>query len=132
MSKEYFTKKEWVAYTRENCLKDDVKTDNNSNPSEALECLEKIGNLWLFGDNCVKVFYEEEFNTIKQALTTKSDKELAFDIIVKKSVDVLELRIFIEYHKDSVALNLYNQKIGNDWQLTQEEFELLKKVVAYV
>ena len=57
----------------------------------------------------------------------KSNAERCWEIVVKKNVDILELRICIEHHNDKVALKLYNSKIRKDWQLNEEEFDKLKR-----
>ena len=47
-------------------------------------------------------------------------------IIFEKNIDILELRVLIKHHNDRMALKLYNRKYKKEWQLTKEEFELLK------
>lgn len=141
---------------------------DNSNPSEALECLERIyANI---DTNADYYFVEasEDYNTIKQALlkqveiddekliealnlirkshwtalqllgveppdkdvikaieyveqalTTKSKKELAFDLIKEKDVNIASLKVY--------DLEEYNMIYENN--LTQEEFNLLKEMV---
>ena len=66
------------------------KAIDNANPSEALECLEYL--------YCVPIGYisidrDKDYNTIKQALTTKSKKEQAFDVIKEKNVDIVLLKM---------------------------------------
>lgn len=106
---------------------------DNSNPSEALECLEylyedaKIESGWV-KERCITYAEEHKhndrikpyYNTIKQALTTKSKKELAFDLIVKKNVNIASLKVY--------DLEEYNMIYEN--KLTKEEFDLLKEVVC--
>ena len=88
--------------------------------SKELEALDKTkDNLTPNGE----IFeYTKEFKTIKQALTQKSKKELAFDVIVNKSVDLNWLR-------KCKTLEDYNRGIMmKKNELTQDEFELLKEV----
>ena len=108
---------------------------DNANPSEALKVLNCFLNEMTY---CLEhpkeyakgyekeIFYKYKYTfetTIKQALTTKSKKELAFEIIKEKKVDVLlltrcETVYEYNYHKWS--------EVG---ELTQEEFDLLKEMV---
>lgn len=95
-----------------------LQSIDNSNPSEALECLKN------FVENNEKGTYnirdKKDLDTIKQALQTKSKKELAFDIIKEKNVDITLLK-----HCEKVDEYNNNYNIN----LTQEEFELLKEVL---
>lgn len=69
--------------------------------------------------------------TVEQALTTKSKKELAWEIAKKKKVDINGLLFFIESSKDKEdkysALRNYNFGVKQERELTEEEFELLKR-----
>ena len=61
---------------------------------------------------------------IKDALTTKSKKEQAFDIAVKKGVDftiLLGSKTFNEYNE-----TIYEEYRIKEMLLTEEEFDLLK------
>ena len=99
----------------------------NANPSEALECLENIGFAPL-NECCGSPYtrisdeYEDDYNTIKQALETKSKKELAFDVIKEKDVDIQRL-------VKCINLTAYNNGLPKKRQLTREEFDLLKEVL---
>jgi hypothetical protein len=65
----------------------------------------------------------EILSTIKQALTTKSKKEQAFDIANKKCVNMFRLAVVND-------VNSYNKWVEFDeYWLTEEEFNLLKKVL---
>lgn len=57
-----------IAYAKQALLR--LESIDNSNTSEALECLERIGNDYFLGskDCTVKKIYEKEYNTIKQVL----------------------------------------------------------------
>ena len=90
---------------------------------KALKCL---------GDICICARLSALHNLkneeiVKQALTQKSKKELAFDVIKKKGVDVGVLKTdIINEHKD---IDCYNCGVYEEYQLTQEEFKLLKEVL---
>ena len=123
----------------------------NTKPSEALECLEKIVDKARINDRdcchwreCLNtnkcVFNSDNLmcpdyvraNTIKQALIQKSKKELAWEIAVKKNVDILNLRECIErelMNDIPSALEYYNEHytLNDGMKLTEEEFELLKE-----
>lgn len=60
--------------------------------------------------------------TLQQVLTTKSKKELAFDIIKEKLVNILilELAETVEEHNEIM--------VANSLKLTKEEFDTLKEV----
>ena len=93
--------------------------------SKALECLLDIENNYKFYVHN-KQDIEYQCNIIKQALTTKSKKEEAWEIVVKKGVNFVDLY-------QSVDLYTYNSLVkGTYWEgisreLTEEEFNLLKR-----
>jgi hypothetical protein len=65
----------------------------------------------------------DSLSIIKQALTTKSKKEQAFDIANKKCVNMFRLAVVND-------VNSYNKWAEFDeYQLTEEEFDLLKEVL---
>lgn len=93
---------------------------DNSNPSEALEDLEQLAEM---ADKCwVSCDVHKWKNTIKQALLKAQVQEKVLEIILKKCVD-------IDYLKNDChfVLVLYNKIMEDSKQLTQEEFELLKR-----
>lgn len=110
----------------------------NPNSNEALKCLKSIKSIlyWYYdcnfiNSNCRK---QKEFITIKQVLTAKTKKELAWDIAVKKNVDILEIKASID--KESMgniksALEYYNENytLNDGMKLTKGEFNLLKEMV---
>ena len=116
---------------------------DNSNPSEALKSFDKIYNtinlnwkrdylrvdidIYNRSDCSDGKEMMECLDTIKQALLKSQEQEKVLDILFKKNVDILELRILIEHHNDKDVLNLYNSERGKGLQLTQEEFDLLKR-----
>ena len=94
---------------------------NNSNPSEALKCLEKLQsnirplNDYYYGDE-----QRKSYDTIKQALIKAQEQEKVLSIIKKKRVDIDLLNI-------SSNVEEYNFKVSLDKELTKEEFDLLKR-----
>jgi hypothetical protein len=69
--------------------------------------------------------YEDKLkilNNIKQALTTKSKKEQAFDIANKKCVDMYKLSIA----DNVVSYNKWTE--FDEYWLTEEEYNLIKEV----
>lgn len=117
----------------------------NTNPSEALKCLDYLGNEEMsitesepFHYQKLNFIYEEYFEPIKQALIKAQEQEKklkALEIIKKKNVDVFNLKKCIELDlplTDKQRLHKYNHDymmIGME-QLTQEEYDLLKEVFA--
>jgi hypothetical protein len=73
-------------------------------------------------NEAIKPYYEH----IKQALTTKSKKEQAFDIVKEKGVD-------IDVFQSCKTLNEYNYSVvyivGEPRELTQAEYDLLKEML---
>lgn len=73
-------------------------------------------------NKAIKPYYEH----IKKALTAKSKKEQAFDIIKGKDVDIYifqSCKTLDEYNSSVVYI------VGEPRELTQEEFNLLKEVL---
>ena len=99
--------------------------------SEALECLEEIAKAPTFMGGNPKYLYHtkseipfmEDINTIKQALI-KAEKDKRFkEIVVRKDVDILSLKI---------SRNVKDYNIQSEFskdKLTEEEFELLKEMI---
>ena len=101
---------------------------DNAKPSEALEELFKTSYF------CSKEEYDKInscYDSIKQALIKAQEQEKVLSIVFEKNVDVLELRILIKHHNDRMVLKLYNRQYKKEWQLTQEEFNLLKEYFKY-
>ena len=99
---------------------------DNAEPSEALEKLGDISYLVLneIDDLKNKELWKSYFGTIKQALIQKTKKEQAWDIVVKKNVDVGLI-------KKLGSAGQYNSHKW-DWMpnLTEEEFNTLKESVG--
>lgn len=100
---------------------------DNTKPNENLECLEEMYQ------KCIDKLYGEDlgycyhkYNTIKQALTTKSKKELAWEIAVKKNVDLVVLKRVktVTKYNEFIEISNYDRQ-----ELTEEEFNLLKEML---
>lgn len=98
---------------------DRLEQIDNANPSEALECLEKLELL-----TCDFEWYKDNINTIKQALIKSQEQEKVLKIIKKKNVMIYALKV-------SKTVDDYNDLVSTDEQLTQEEFDLIKEVLSY-
>ena len=161
MSKEYVSQLEATIENlrRDNALlKEELTKYKNAESTKALECLEDVEVLvnscydsnYISDDEYNKL--TTEINTIKQALIQaennrikleksekiisrlvdkKSKKELAWEIVIKKKVDILGFRRTLslikdfkyeDYAKSENIWKLYSGKL-----LTEEEFELLKE-----
>ena len=98
---------------------------DNANPSEALECLEKIKD----GFGCDMAYYDLnlEYETVEQALLKAQEQEKVLSIIKEKKVDVCELKICIDEYDDS--LYQYNKRNIEQFKLTPEEFDAVKRWV---
>lgn len=105
---------------------------DNAKPSEALECLEHIKK---DDFNMIITTYpplpayngvtkDEMFNKIQQALLKAQEQEKILSIIKEKDVDVKLLKLSTNW------LDYYTRvkhKTGKNTELTEEEFELLKR-----
>lgn len=112
---------------------------DNSNHSEALECLEKLKGMEIssmpFSDEYgtqevdlndirkvgsqLNTDFREYTTTIKQALIQKSKKEQAWDIVKKKGID-------IGWLTQCETVKVYNYHCDAEL-LTEEEFNTLKE-----
>ena len=109
-----------------------------ANPSEALKTLEVLDKIISPLLEPVLAEYEDDLSdkitanyfALKQSLL-KAEKELkALEIIKKKSVWVGRLKsLFRKYNNNLDVLRLYNANMWVDYQLTKEEFNLLKEVL---
>jgi hypothetical protein len=99
----------------------ELKSIKEAKPSEALKQVTYLSAIlpdWQRVNNGV-----DSLSIIKLALTTKSKKEQAFDIANKKCVDMYKLSIA----DNVVAYNKWAE--FDEYQLTEEEFNLLKEVL---
>ena len=77
-----------------------------------------------------KGLYCENIETIQQALLKAEKEHKALEIIKKKSVWVGRLKsLFRKYNNNLDVLRFYNANMWVDYQLTKEEFNLLKEVL---
>jgi hypothetical protein len=99
----------------------ELKSIKEAKPTEALKQVTYLSAIlpdWQRVNNGV-----DSLSIIKQALTTKSKKEQAFDIANKKCVNMFRLAVVND-------VNSYNKWVEFDeYMLTEEEFDLLKKVL---
>ena len=105
-----------------------------SNPSEALECLEIVDEyVDKDYDYCQRGDYDKDYNTIKQALLKSQEQEKenaelkrVLEVLFKKQVDLGWLWYCV--HECINSLDEYNKKMPIEkFKLTQEEFDLLKR-----
>ena len=102
----------------------ELQAIKETKPSKALECLEKIGSVPMFIDERtykykpLKKVIPDTYTTIKQALETKSKKELAFDVMKK----------YLGLKLENGELFAYTLNMGVVG-IPQEEFGLLKEVL---
>jgi hypothetical protein len=99
----------------------ELKSIKEAKPTEALKQVTYLSAIlpdWQRVNNGV-----DSLSIIKQALTTKSKKEQAFDIANKKCVNMFRLAVVND-------VSSYNKWVEFDeYQLTEEEFDLLKEVL---
>lgn len=96
---------------------------DNANPSEALEV---VGYLKDHHLNAVP--YYDWLNEIEQYILKAQEQEKVLEIVKEKQVDICELKICIDEYEDS--LYQYNKRTIEKFKLTQEEFDLLKKILG--
>ena len=123
---------------------------------KVFEALSRIEECWYddpYTDREDNLTYEDDIDTIKQALTTKSKKEQAFDIIKEKNVDIkglLSCEDYKEYNFKYATLDRQLKECRNyrtlfcnlgrsiktgEWigcnktRLIKPEFDLLKEVL---
>ena len=101
---------------------------DNANPSEALECLEEIGKTLMFTDyetlesKTLSEVMPNYYRKCKQALLKAQEQEKALDIIFKKNVNIVMLKV--SENVESYNITYFDKP---KWQLTEEEFDLLKR-----
>ena len=97
---------------------------DNAKPSEALECLEEtkkiIHNYISNGDWDNKIL--PKLDIVKQALIKSQEQEKVLKIIKEKEVN---MQVFNQCEDVEVYNNVYKKQ--KDRQLTEKEFELLKR-----
>ena len=98
---------------------------DNSNPSEALECLHKIARKVELADYDDYWEVRNAHSKVEQALIKAQEQEKVLKIIKNKGVD-------IGYLNTCETLEEYNSNCWNDEEdfnksLTEEEFDLVKR-----
>ena len=147
MSKEYLEALNyvWYNYYTEELSQDEVKeieknlnivqdglkrleAIDNSNSSEALECLEEIGKTLMFVNantlesKPLKEVMPYYYETVTQALIKAQEQEKVIEIIFKKNVNIVMLKV--SENVESYNITYFDKP---KWQLTEEEFDLLKR-----
>ena len=121
----------------------ELKAIKEAKPSEAMEKLEEIINYYTEPQydvcessypNEFKDMWEKELNTIKQALLKAQEQEKenaeykeVLRIIFEKDVIIRNFKHYVKTYDRNVALKMYNSFVYKDEQLTEEEFDLLKR-----
>lgn len=108
----------------------DIETENTS---EALKCLENYINNIIFSKDLINQKQQllTNITVIKQALLKSEKEHKVLEIIKEKNVWIAKLKsLFKRYNNDLDVLRLYNANTYKiDYQLTQEQFDLLKEVL---
>ena len=109
-----------------NTIQNRLESIDNANPSEALECVERIGAEKLARGELIRNDDKVEpyLNTIKQALIKAEKEHKALETIKEKCVDVFRINYYITSNR-IIELEEYKR----DRNLTEEELELLKEVL---
>ena len=91
---------------------------------EALKCVDVLKE-----DGCITTMYQgKALETIRQALTTKSKKEQAFDIIKEKEINITLVKLY-ETREEYVNSICRDYVVIRDNLPTEQEFNLLKEVL---
>ena len=90
---------------------------------EALDRLYKCND-----DDYTLGYRQHDYKLLQLALTTKSKKEQAFDIIKEKNVNIGIVSVVgsLEQYNQTYV---YDYMLNVKWCLTKEEFDLLKEVL---
>ena len=99
--------------------------------NKALECLEDTEK-WIERTRKAKILVSSQVDydlkVIKQALTTKSKKEQAFDIIKEKEINITLVKLY-ETREEYVNSICRDYVVIRDNLPTEQEFNLLKEVL---
>lgn len=101
-----------------------LKSIDNANPSEALECLEY---LYRNSIGYINIVRNKDYNTIKQFLIKAQEQEKVLEIIKVKRIDMWHLVDLLEQDYEMYLAFCKSEKYAKDYILTKEEFELLKR-----
>ena len=100
---------------------------------EALKYFKNAYNSFLKTTNdmfCQITISREQANEFVEEVEAVEKKVKALEIIKKKSVWVGRLKsLFRKYNNNLDVLRLYNANMWVDYQLTEEDFNLLKEVL---
>ena len=122
-----------TTYNRESSLKDfntikqallELQSIKEANPSEALECLDKLAKQIELDEDTDYWEIRNANNTVEQALLNAEKEHKVFEIIKEKEVN---MQVFNQCEDVETYNKVYIKQ--KDRQLTQEEFSLLKEVL---
>lgn len=103
---------------------DSLEAIDNANPSEALKCLDKLAKQIELDEDTDYWEIKNAHKTVEQALLKAQEQEKVLGVIFEKRVNI----DVILYGRTLEDYNYYARKwLGNDCELTEEEFELLKR-----
>ena len=127
---------DWVETTKLELLKGkqallELKAIKDANPSEALECLEEMAKYRIeYSEYLMPIKDISEYKTIKQTLLKAQEQEKVLKVILKKRIDLESF--YSTFVKDDLDYKYYEKYYGTYGleKLTQEEFLLLKEVLA--
>ncbi len=120
----------------------ELQAIDNPNISEAMKCVDRLNQTINLAENFYDSVYEDkdmftavqrDVDTIKQALIKsqkKTDKEIAFDLIDTKNVDIKLLKWA---YPNVEAYNVKVREQKDYWwreELTKEEFDFLGKMIG--
>ena len=98
----------------------ELKAIKESKPSEALNCVDILKE-----DGCITTLYQAKaLNTIRGYILKAQELEKVLEIIKKKDVDIKSLKLaenWLDYY------TIVKHKTGKNTELTQEEFDTLKR-----
>lgn len=114
----------------------ELKAIKEAKPSEAMECLERIENniLYLLSDCDVDVETDTNFLSLKEHKSCEKirnyilkaqEQEKVLEIIKEKDVDLRTLKTCFKVER---GLQAYNKHQRKENELTQEEFDELKRL----
>ena len=107
-------------------LKQYFESIDNSNPSEALECLRQIGIIEMYSHEGTllkdSISFKPEYDTIKNYILKAQEQKMVLKILFEKNVNIFQLRMLCE------TLDEYNARPKEE-RLTEKEFNLLKEMI---
>ena len=104
----------------------ELKAIKEAKPSEALKDLKELHEL-AYDIDVWKIEDIVQSLHIKQALLKSQEQEKVLEIILKKNVEILDVRIYCDYGQ--YCRVCANTGLRKDWWLTKEEFDFLKEYV---